>query len=149
MRTTSSLRLAEQILAEPDLLRPRVLELGSGSGFLGLFAASLQSCRGSDTSSIVLTDFDELVLDKLEENVGLSETVPRLAALHSTLTRFTRSMPDGSVEMKNVKIKRLDWMDAVEAPDAIHQLLSELDPDVLLAADVVSIFPCFLHISKR
>jgi methylase of polypeptide subunit release factors len=49
----------------------RVLELGSGSGFLGILIAQMQ-LRAACPSAIWLTDINESVLDRCRANVALA-----------------------------------------------------------------------------
>lgn len=68
-----SLRLAEYLLSayRSSSFPSRVIELGSGVGFLGSLVAQLM--QRSRDAKLVLTDFDQRVLDGLEANLKLSE----------------------------------------------------------------------------
>lgn len=121
-------------MADPSLLKPKAIELGSGIGFLGLFTAALQKASGIEDSTVVLTDFDELVLEKLEENVRQSQSPSR-----SLLCAATANSPSLCIldDISDVAVKRLDWMDALEDPATLEQEVAAIDPDIILAADVV------------
>lgn len=81
------LRLAAHFLADPQpIISPgsRVLELGSGVGFLGVVCSQLQSIRSPSQASLVveegreqpniwLSDVEGPVLSRLEETLELSE----------------------------------------------------------------------------
>lgn len=66
-----SLRLAAHLIAQPDVVARKdmvILELGSGSGFLGAVVARLVR-----TAQIHLTDRDGIVLDHLRRTIDQSE----------------------------------------------------------------------------
>ncbi|KAJ8084656.1 hypothetical protein PM082_003431 [Marasmius tenuissimus] len=114
----ASLRLAEYLIAHPDLIRNRrILELGSGIGFLGIVVASLQQLlRG--VSSLWLTDVNEDVLSQCRQNLSLD---CNLSSKH----------PD-------VHYRTLDWFDALEDEQGgLHSFLRECSAEIILGADVV------------
>ncbi|KAL0066545.1 hypothetical protein AAF712_006347 [Marasmius tenuissimus] len=133
----ASLRLAEYLIAHPgssasfgcfvhllmiyvDLIRNRrILELGSGIGFLGIVVASLQQLlRG--VSSLWLTDVNEDVLSQCRQNLSLD---CNLSSKH----------PD-------VHYRTLDWFDALEDEQGgLHSFLRECSAEIILGADVASV----------
>lgn len=88
---------------------------------------------------MVLTDFDELVLEKLEENVRQSQS-SLSSLLHDAAPADSPSLCILD-EMSDVAVKRLDWMDALEDPTSLKQEVAAIDPDIILAADVVRSCP--------
>ncbi|ORY88223.1 putative methyltransferase-domain-containing protein [Leucosporidium creatinivorum] len=87
--------LSRLIAAQPyDFVTPsptplHILELGSGTGLVGLTTAAALSSIGQ-AASIDLTDFEEHVLDNLAHNAGLNA---------------------GTLGSTNVAVERLDWTD--------------------------------------
>ncbi|KAK1221908.1 hypothetical protein PQX77_015288 [Marasmius sp. AFHP31] len=118
----ASLRLAEYLIAHPDSIRNRrILELGSGIGFLGIIVASLQQLLHG-VSSLWLTDVNEDVLSRCRRNFSLE---CNLSSKH----------PD-------VHYMTLDWFDALEDEQGgLHSLLRDCSPEVILGADIASTFP--------
>lgn len=68
--TGPSLRLAAHLLARPESIQGdlRILELGSGSGLLGILIA-----KEAPQSQVHLTDLDGVVLERLHDAVEESE----------------------------------------------------------------------------
>ncbi|KAL7417355.1 putative methyltransferase-domain-containing protein [Mrakia frigida] len=113
----ASLRLAEYLLARysNSPFPSRVLELGSGIGFLGVLVAKLM--EGSRDGELLLTDFDERVLDGLRDNLKLNE------------------LP---IDDLKLRVDRLDWSYAQdeEAKGAVKEMGDQLDVELIFAADV-------------
>ncbi|KAI8915009.1 putative methyltransferase-domain-containing protein [Powellomyces hirtus] len=114
----AALRFGEYLAAETgqdtlpglDVGGKRVLELGAGTGFLGILSALLGA------KSVRMTDVDPWVLSRLAENVGINcksdNKVTSLSLLPCTPT-----------------VEVLDWES--------HADISLADADVLICADVV------------
>lgn len=70
----ASLRLAAYLVQHPHhcTSKMRIVELGSGAGFLGLVCARLVRADGGQMSNIYLTDLDGQVLERLQDSVHLS-----------------------------------------------------------------------------
>lgn len=67
----ASLRLAAHLFACPDILEgANILELGCGTGFLGLVAANITQ---SPLGSTVLTDLDGQVLERARHTIAMSK----------------------------------------------------------------------------
>ena len=98
-------------MQRPNLIeRSRVIELGAGSGLLGL--ALLKYCPS--ILSYTFTDYSSMILNLLRQNVSLN---------------FSEDQLDVSVpSAKCIRIEELDW-----SADAIDTH----DQDVILATDVV------------
>ncbi|KIK70540.1 hypothetical protein GYMLUDRAFT_32580 [Collybiopsis luxurians FD-317 M1] len=104
----------------------RLLELGSGTGFLGIIAASLQQLQLNskkttllESSSVWLTDVNEEVLTQCRRNVQLP---CNLSSTHQFM-----------------HFQLLDWEEALK-PDVAtlkDYLQNEINPDVILGADLV------------
>ncbi|KAF7302566.1 hypothetical protein HMN09_00891100 [Mycena chlorophos] len=123
MRTwLASLVLAQYLIRHPDLVRgKRILELGSGIGFLGCVVATLQ-CLDHDygAGTVWLSDVNETVLARCQDNVRLP-------------CNTSSSHP-------NVRCCFLDWSAALD-PDRIvvtkALLREEISPHLILGADIV------------
>ncbi|KAH9982779.1 hypothetical protein BGW80DRAFT_1161662 [Lactifluus volemus] len=118
----ASFVLAQYLIANPTLLiNKSVLELGSGTGFLGLIVADIQ-VNGSGTTGrdvLYLTDVNGDVLRRCHENTRLS--------------------CNASHWHKELYVKSLDWFDAL-AEDQVPNIRSFLDgikPDLVLGADIL------------
>ncbi|KAG7099775.1 hypothetical protein E1B28_001587 [Marasmius oreades] len=118
LRTWSaSLHLAEYIIIHSDLIRKkRILELGSGIGFLGIIVATVQRLL-QQPMPIWLTDGNEVVLAQCRKNVSLD-------------CNLSSSHPD-------VHYGNLDWFDALENDPRLDGFIKECDPDLVLGADIV------------
>ncbi|KAJ7044966.1 putative methyltransferase-domain-containing protein [Mycena alexandri] len=118
----ASLILAQYLILNPALVhRKRILELGSGVGFLGSVVASLQLLAGhEDAGNLVMSDINDSVLTRCRDNIQLP-------------CNLSSSHPD-------VRCRFLDWAAALD-PDGIAPLTSllreELDADLILGADIV------------
>ncbi|KAM0752268.1 hypothetical protein T439DRAFT_324335 [Meredithblackwellia eburnea MCA 4105] len=99
----------------------KVLELGSGTGLVGITAAKLLALSGI-VSTVVLTDFDPNVLDNLRHNLA------------------TNLIPEdvGNAQV-GVEVEKLDWRDF--SPSCVHHSLRTSPKSarfgIILAADVM------------
>lgn len=118
----ASLRLAAYLVQHPYhcAKQRRFLELGSGTGFLGLVCARLMMANGGQMTNIYLTDFDEQVLERLQESVHLSKCCKP----------YTDNVP-------GVHIQSLNWTKVTSRDEDTISYLNEVNPDCVLAADVV------------
>ncbi|KAF9074982.1 hypothetical protein BDP27DRAFT_1287196 [Rhodocollybia butyracea] len=111
--------LARYLIQNRDIVEgKRVLELGSGIGFLGIIASSLQQLA-SEGGAIWLTDVNNEVLSQCQRNVQLP---CNLSSTHQF-----------------IHYRSLDWVEALQ-PDVgpLEALLQdEIDPDIVLGADIV------------
>lgn len=90
----ASLRLAAHLTAQfSQICHPqaRILELGSGTGFLGLVCSRLFHTRSGPRTDfpLVLTDVEGQVLSRLQETVNLSMSTTEVLTqqtMHKTLT---------------------------------------------------------------
>ncbi|KAI9460476.1 hypothetical protein BJY52DRAFT_1168427, partial [Lactarius psammicola] len=118
----ASFVLAQLLIRNPTLLaKQSVLELGSGTGFLGLIVADIQICHGGmpGSSVLYLTDINEDVLRRCHENMQLP--------------------CNASSRHGNLFVKSLDWFDAL-AEDRVRDLVAFMDnvgPDLILGADIL------------
>lgn len=109
---TSSLLLSRRLAALSKHLpsgSPRILELGSGTGLVGLAAASVWQ---SNISEVMLTDLPEIV-PNLQKNIELNEHL----------------LPDGN---PRVHSRILDWTDISDVPNNVDQAYP-----LILAADPI------------
>lgn len=118
-RTWGSAPLLSRLIAvdpftfvEPSPAPLRILELGSGTGLVGLTIAAALASVGQP-ATVELTDFEAPVLDNLQHNVASNKL-----ALGST----------------SVKISRLDWTDFFDGR-LTHDSTGEFD--YILGADLV------------
>ncbi|KAM6407836.1 protein-lysine N-methyltransferase EEF2KMT [Rhynochetos jubatus] len=124
----AALHLTEWAIENSAVFRDRtVLELGSGIGFTGIAV-----CKTCDPKMYVFSDHHPGVLKQLTENIRLNGFV-----LEPQATRHIQTEPRGqegdTTNRQNPKliVAELDW-GAVTAKE-----LSDLQPDVVIAADVV------------
>ena len=124
----------------------KVLELGSGTGFLGIIIAILQLQHNElvgEASGLCLTDVNESVLQQCHRNCQLtpSESFRRHLALlkDSNYSRIT----DGVFRHLNMQIRLLDWNDALEAnPQGV---LTDEGVHIVTGADLVHIYSLSHH----
>lgn len=130
LRTWSaSFALAEYLRKHSDILDARVLELGSGCGFLGIITAKLQtgyqdSKLGFPSEkqvplSLSLSDVNKDVLRRCQDNLALP-------------CNSLKDHPDLSCSL-------LDWLDVLDTSlkDRAETFLKSVDPDVIIGADLV------------
>ncbi|KAF8921859.1 putative methyltransferase-domain-containing protein [Mucidula mucida] len=119
----AAFHLAHYLICHPEhVVNKRVLELGSGIGFLGIVVGSLQMSLEPDAehkSFLHLTDVNSDVVSRCIKNVRLP----------SNKTSSNTRIDFGS----------LDWSDAL-LPDHSslrRHLQADINPDVILGADLV------------
>ncbi|KAI0316493.1 hypothetical protein OF83DRAFT_1264688 [Amylostereum chailletii] len=120
----ASFILARYLIAHRELVaNATVLELGAGTGFLGIVVASLQKIYGDPSQNtgrtLCLTDVHGDVLSRCADNVRLS-------------CNTSSSHP-------NLTVRALDWTDAVDATrlPSLHHFLATLSPGIILGADIL------------
>ncbi|KAF9469744.1 putative methyltransferase-domain-containing protein [Collybia nuda] len=121
----ASFVLSEYLINHPaDLVRnKRILELGSGIGFLGIIVASLQqdvSPKNTSNIGLCMSDINEDILQRCKENIQLSSS-------ESALNR-------------NISYRIIDWSSALdpETLPSLYQLIQgEINADLVLGADLV------------
>ncbi|KII93969.1 hypothetical protein PLICRDRAFT_49966 [Plicaturopsis crispa FD-325 SS-3] len=107
----AGLVLSHYIISHPEMIIDKnVLELGCGTGVLGIVCASIQHLYGTEGSggSLCLTDNNEEVLGRCRANVGL---------------------PCNLSSRREVECSQLEWGDI---PAALTH-----DADIILGADIV------------
>ncbi|TBU52299.1 hypothetical protein BD310DRAFT_998891 [Dichomitus squalens] len=131
LRTWSaSLILGQHMLSHPELVKgKRVLELGCGSGFLGVVTGSIHA--SADEPSLWLTDMNESVLQRCKVNMRL-------------FCNQSHTHPDLNFEL-------LDWSDALSPRKrpALETFFRRARPDLVLGADLAydpSIIPPLVNI---
>jgi len=118
----ASFVLAQFLIQNPTILvNKSVLELGSGTGFLGLIVADIQaSCGGAAGCPVLhLTDVNENVLRQCSKNTQLP--------------------CNASYRHGRLSVRPLDWFDAL-APDRVPNVqasLNSIKPDLVLGADIL------------
>ncbi|KAJ7492140.1 hypothetical protein FB451DRAFT_518234 [Mycena latifolia] len=117
----ASLVLAQHLVRHPALVHcQRILELGAGSGFLGSVVAALQLLGPAPPGTLWMSDINDAVLSRCRDNVLLP-------------CNSSSAHPDA-------RCCFLDWSAALDA-DGIAPLTSllndEIDPDLILGADIV------------
>ncbi|KFQ93278.1 Protein FAM86A, partial [Nipponia nippon] len=124
----AALHLAEWAIENPAVFSHRtVLELGSGIGFAGIAI-----CKTCNPQRYVFSDCHPRVLRQLTENIRLNgfvlepETTPRIQAESRGQEAEARNSPQ-----PELIVAELDWGSVTE------KQLSDLQPDVVIAADVV------------
>ncbi|KIJ22166.1 hypothetical protein PAXINDRAFT_95582 [Paxillus involutus ATCC 200175] len=125
----ASLILARYLIQHPELVTySNVLELGSGTGFIGILVAGLQlrAVNSLSTSnpagyahmpSVYLTDVNSVVLARCQSNVQLP-------------CNRSSSHP-------NIKYRSLDWLDSLSCQESMGSFFGEARTDIILGADIV------------
>ncbi|KAG1771292.1 hypothetical protein EDD22DRAFT_864227 [Suillus occidentalis] len=123
----ASFVLASYLIANAEMIRDQtVLELGCGSGFLGIIVATVQQnffdeCHQPyHRPAVLLTDVNSGVLSRCRDNVQL---------------RCNQSS-----NHPNITISTLDWFDALSLPpsaNAVTALLSKANVGVVIGTDIV------------
>ncbi|NXA28900.1 EF2KT methyltransferase, partial [Ibidorhyncha struthersii] len=124
----AALWLAEWATQNPAVFSDRtVLELGSGIGFTGITI-----CKTCSPKAYIFSDCHPCVLQQLMENIRLNG----FAVEPKTAHRLQTEPPGWEAEAPNYQnpkliVAELDWGSVTE------KQLSDLRPDVVIAADVV------------
>ncbi|KAF8559946.1 hypothetical protein OG21DRAFT_1400944 [Imleria badia] len=119
----AGLVLAQYLIQHPYLVdTSNVLELGSGTGFIGILVASLQLRTAvppfdRKMPSVYLTDANSTVLVRCQNNVRLT-------------CNKSSSHP-------NVHYNPLDWLDSLSDQENLKSFLSEAKANIVLGADIV------------
>ncbi|PPQ64306.1 hypothetical protein CVT26_002189 [Gymnopilus dilepis] len=121
----ASFVLSQYLILHPELIASkRILELGSGIGFLGIIVCTLQQLQKTRESlpigSLWLTDVNDEVLARCRDNIRLP---CNLSSLH----------PD-------VSYLKLDWSESLDPrqPNILATLVHEkVKPELILGADIV------------
>ncbi|KAK0246172.1 hypothetical protein EDD85DRAFT_1017152 [Armillaria nabsnona] len=145
----ASLHLANYIISHPDWVRDaRVLELGSGIGFLGMIVGSVQMLarlptdipQGSTPRPMLhLTDVDSEVIARCISNIKLPcskcVSLPPVAIL----TKKSSDMTANSHHHDNIRVSKLDWLDALRPDISVFKarIQQEIDADLIIGADIV------------
>jgi len=137
----ASFVLAQFLIENPTVVTNSrsVLELGSGTGFLGLIVADIQVSNSTVVGcpALHLTDVNEDVLKRCRDNTQLP--------------------CNASHRHGNLSVKSLDWFDALtmdHVPD-IQATWNNINPDLVLGADIlyhpdmISPFLATLNIALR
>lgn len=111
----SSVVLARWILYNPDFIQDKsILELGAGCGLVGLLAAKTQN-RGS----IILSDFNPIVIENLKRNIELNSCAGKVTAQMLDFYQQSGNSKNGWIDGSNNKIQ--ETVDLVLAADMICQ----------------------------
>ncbi|KAG1774020.1 hypothetical protein EV702DRAFT_1127831 [Suillus placidus] len=124
----ASFVLASYLIANTETIRDQtVLELGCGSGFLGIIVATIQQkfnerhqSHRQPLPAVLLTDVNAGVLSRCRDNVQL---------------RCNQSS-----NHPNITFSTLDWFDALSLPpseNAVTAFLSKASAGVVIGADIV------------
>ncbi|PBL00670.1 hypothetical protein ARMGADRAFT_1006815 [Armillaria gallica] len=128
----ASLHLANYIISHPDWVRDaRVLELGSGIGFLGMIVGSVQMLarlptdipQGSTPRPMLhLTDVDSEVIARCISNIKLP-----------------CNMTANSHHHDNIRVSKLNWSDALRPDVSVFKtrIQQEFNADLIIGADIV------------
>lgn len=139
------------LLFPDNVQAKRVLELGSGSGFLGIIVGSLQAIqnnatteptRTSDSSMLFLTDVNTEVLERCMSNVKLPCSMIQLAlSLCSMINMVVADTLTSSSRWINCST--LDWMSSLASDTSAirKQLQTDINCDIVIGADIVGVLP--------
>ncbi len=129
-----------------DILDARVLELGSGCGFLGIITAKLQTGYQDNKLrfpsekqvplSLSLSDVNKDVLRRCQDNLALPCSERRLRFLYQTMLNVHI---DSIKDHPDLSCRLLDWLDVLDTSlkDRAETFLKNVDPDVIIGADLV------------
>eukprot|EP00668_Euglena_longa_P038543 GGOE01049569.1.p1 GENE.GGOE01049569.1~~GGOE01049569.1.p1 ORF type:complete len:390 (+),score=97.06 GGOE01049569.1:65-1171(+) len=129
-------RLAEWVLhcGSPQFAGKRVLELGSGSGLLGMLVAQCTSA-----AHVTLSDGHELVLDRLKDNLRINGLAANLEktphpteddSQNAAPTTRCASESNGECSPSSLTVLQLDWFDFLPAT------LDQVRAEIVLCSDV-------------
>jgi predicted nicotinamide N-methyase len=107
----SSLAMSMFFSARPQLLRGKIVELGSGTGAGGILMSSLATPslnRATDIESVTLTDYNTQVLEQCRENIAKATATSSF-----------------------MKVSRLDWYDFLHKSNESHDLFHKYDTVVI------------------
>ncbi|KAF8625666.1 hypothetical protein AX15_005245 [Amanita polypyramis BW_CC] len=130
----ASFILADYLFNNPELIQGKsVLELGSGTGFLGAVIAMRQQQNMLPGTSLYLTDVNEQVLLRCHNNINLP---CNLSSLHP-----------------HTHCRILDWSLSLDDPPsyACQEFLAETNADLIVGADIVfdpSLIPALVGMLK-
>jgi len=118
-----------------------VLELGSGTGFIGILVASLQLHApippfGRKMPSVYLTDVNSTVLVRGQNNVRLLCSKFEDVYLFSLNAQYA---VDKSSSHPNIHYNSLDWLDSLSDQESLKSFFSKAKSDIVLGADIVCI----------
>ncbi|KAH7886195.1 putative methyltransferase-domain-containing protein [Phlebopus sp. FC_14] len=124
----ASVVLAQYLLEHPEYVSHKtVLELGSGTGLIGILVASMQLRAHSFHSTtnamqherrrVFLTDVNSSVLARCRHNIHLS---CNRSSLHPGIEYWS-----------------LDWFDSLTCRESLSSLFCEANADIILGADIV------------
>ncbi|KAF9055987.1 hypothetical protein BJ165DRAFT_1430026 [Panaeolus papilionaceus] len=121
----ASFVLAQYLINHPDIVSSsRVLELGSGTGFLGIIVATLQLWNRilskQSEHALWLTDVNEEVLARCQDNLNLP------------CNELSTSV--------DITFSELDWADSIDPQRALlleSVIQDKIKPNLILGADVV------------
>ena len=114
----SAVVLSRWLMSHPaTILGKRVIELGAGCGLTGLVAAKMQSTSSHpDRQTVLLTDFNPIVVDNLRRNAALNDLAEHCSAVELDFYQQTGR-------------EECTWKDM---NGTVHQ-----SADVVLAADMI------------
>ncbi|XP_069726331.1 protein-lysine N-methyltransferase EEF2KMT [Phaenicophaeus curvirostris] len=124
----AALHLAEWAVEHSAVFSNRtVLELGSGIGFTGIAI-----CKACHPKRFIFSDCHPRVLQELAENIRLNGFVLEPGAAHHIQTEpHSREAEMAKHQNPALAVAELDWGSVTETQ------VSDLHPDVVIAADVV------------
>ncbi|KAK0465492.1 uncharacterized protein EV420DRAFT_1760162 [Desarmillaria tabescens] len=128
----ASLHLADYIISNPEWVRDtRVLELGSGIGFLGMIIGSVQILVDSPT--------DIPPGDALRPKLHLTDVDSEVIARCISNIRLPCNMTASIRHRQNISVSVLDWSDALR-PDISAfkaKIQQDINADLIIGADIV------------
>eukprot|EP00873_Tetraselmis_striata_P016356 jgi/Tetstr1/436620/TSEL_025416.t1 len=125
--------LCRELAAYPDIVAGKeVLEIGSGCGLTGIFAAKLGAQR------VTLTDFLPKVVDNLLECMHANGSLP---AGPSGEDFDPEDEADGAFEADNMRVRMLDWAEGTSYADASTARDSYLGEQAVQEDDLLEMPP--------
>jgi predicted nicotinamide N-methyase len=163
----SAVALSQWLIENPTVLQncKSILELGAGCGLVGLLASQLlqqeELKHDDDVTTMILTDFNPVVLDNLQLNIelnGVNNTTAKKLDFYEQTGDRDYWVDSDSIEQRQDQVDLIlaaDMIcqpsDAVAAANSIHDALKKGGRAIVVCADGKHRFgvDCFLDECRR
>ncbi|KAH6595413.1 hypothetical protein BASA50_005824 [Batrachochytrium salamandrivorans] len=139
----AGLRLIEYFAEDPNqrVAGRHFLELGSGVGLLGM------ACSLLAATSVYMTDIDDLVISRLEQNVGLNQ-LQESVAVFKLDWECSSSQLQETISPIRQRFDTIIGADIVYSPDLIQPLVRTIQT-LLYAASNPQLAECWISSTQR